>query len=332
MKSHKVLVLLMLLWVNWILVACVAESPTGIDPNISGVKARATLEFVQALQTSTAQAQNSARWQATVQTARTQDAFQATSLAAQATDASVHVAAAAAQTQQAWSATATVNSDLTTSTAAANATAESWSATVTQAAWFSQTTAETASLQALQTAQAAQADMARMAAERQRTINQVQAAAPWVILAIVVPFMIYLAWQFGSVEALRRRAIPRDPRGDAPILILDAHGRRNVIDPDLFFGAAVSIGRNGRPEAPTLVAPELQAPVKARDQAVALVNRGLPGQAQRRPQLPSLMPANQSQQLATVRVVESDEVKDWLSDVLPRIQRQALQEGEIQDD
>ena len=248
MGNRKVLFLLVLLWVSWILAACVAGSYDSVDPNISGVKARATLEFVQALQTSTAQAQNSARWQATVQAARTQDAFQATSLAAQATDASSRAAASLAQTQQAWSATATVNSDLTTATAAANATAESWSATVTQAAWFSQATAETAGLQALQTAQAAQADMARLAAERQRTINQIQAAAPGVILAIVVPFVIYLAWQLGNAETLRRRAIPRDPRGDAPILILDNHGRRNVIDPDLFFGAAVSIGRNGRPE------------------------------------------------------------------------------------
>ncbi len=332
MKNQKMLFLLVLFLSGWILVACVAESPTGIDPNISGVKARSTLEFVQALQTSTAQAQNSARWQATVQAARTQDAFQATQLAAHATDASVHAAAMAAQTKEAWSATATMNSDLTTATAATNETAESWSATVTQAAWFSQATAETAGLQALQTAQAAQADMARMAAERQRTINQIQAAAPWVILAIVVPFLIYLAWQFGSVETLRRRAIPRDSRGDAPILILDDHGRRNVIDPDLFFGAAVSIGRNGRPEAPTLAAPELQAPVKTRDQAVDLVSRGLSGQPPQRRSLPSLTPANPNQQMANVRMVGPDEVKDWLSDVLPRIQRQALQEGEIRDD
>ena len=252
-------------------------------------------------------------------------------LAAQATDASSRAAAAAAQTQQAWSATATVNSDLTTATAAANATAESWSATVTQAAWFSQATAETAGLQALQTAQAAQADMARLAAERQRTINQVQAAAPWVILAIVVPFVIYLAWQFGNVETLRRRAIPRDPRGDAPILILDNHGRRNVIDPDLFFGAAVSIGRNGRPEAPTLAAPELQAAVKARDQAVDLVSRGFPANHTETFQV-YLRYQTQSSSESNVRIVEPDEVKDWLSDVLPRIQRQALQEGEIPDD
>ena len=288
MKNPKVILLLVVLLVAWILVACVAGSYDSVDPNISGVKARATLEFVQALQTSTAQAQNSARWQATVQAARTQDAFQATSLAAQATDASSRAAAMAAQTKEAWSATATVNSDLTTATAAANATTESWSATATQAAWFSQATAETAGLQALQTAQAARSDMARMAAERQRTINQIQAAAPWVILAIVVPLVAYLAWQFGNVEALRRRAIPRDPRGDAPILILDDHGRRNVIDPDLFFGAAVSIGRNGRPEAPTLAAPELQSAVKARDQAVDLVSRGLPGQTPRQHALPGL--------------------------------------------
>jgi hypothetical protein len=31
-------------------------------------------------------------------------------------------------------------------------------------------------------------------------------------------------------------------------------------------------------------------------------------------------------------VVEPEEVKDWISDVLPRIQRQAFQEGEIEDD
>ena len=86
MKNHKVLFLLVLLLVSLILAACVAENTTRLDPNISRVKARAMLEFVQALQTSTAQAQNSARWQATVQAARTQDAFQATSLSAKATE------------------------------------------------------------------------------------------------------------------------------------------------------------------------------------------------------------------------------------------------------
>jgi hypothetical protein len=170
-----------------------------------------------------------------------------------------------------------------------------------------------------------------MAAERQRTINKIQAAAPWVILAIAVPLVAYLAWIWGNTEALRRRAIPRDPRGDAPILILDAHGRRNVIDPDLFFGAAVSIGKNGQPEAPLLAAPELQSQVKARDQAVDLVSRGLPGQPPRRRALPALTQPTSNPLLGNVRVVEPDEVKDWISDVLPRIQQKALQEGEDDD-
>jgi hypothetical protein len=332
MKTHRLILLLILLLVECILVACADASLSEADPNVSGVQARATLEFVQAVQTSTAQAQYAAEWQATVQAAVTQDALQAAYVAAQATDESIRAAAAATQTQQVWNATATADSSQATATAAANATAVSWSSTTTQAAWNNQATAEVASVQALQTGQAAQADMARMAAERQRTINKVQAAAPWVILAIAVPLVAYLAWIWGNTEALRRRAIPRDPRGDAPILILDDHRHRNVIDPDLFFGAVVSIGKSGQPEAPMLSAPELQSQVKARDQAVDLVSRGLPGQSPRRRALPAFPQPPSNPLLGNVRVVESEEVKDWLSDVLPRIQRQALQEGEIKND
>jgi hypothetical protein len=203
----------------------------------------------------------------------------------------------------------------------------SWSSTATQSAWNNQATAEVASVQALQTAQAAQADMARMAVERQRTINKIQA----LLLGDTgnhSPLVAYLAWVWGNTEALRRRAIPRDPRGDAPILILDDHGRRNVIDPDLFFGAAVSIGKGGQPEAPQLAAPELQSQVKARDQAVDLVSRGLPGQ----PHDAHFTPRKLRQTSLQCTVVEPEEVKDWISDVLPRIQRQAFQEGEIEDD
>ena len=248
MKTYKLSILLIFMFAGGVLTACEDAAYISADPNVSGVQARATLEFVQAVQTSTAQALYAAEWQATVQAGATQDAVQAAYVAAQATEESIRAAAAATQTQQVWNATVTADSSQATATAAANATAVSWSSTATQSTWNNQATAEVASVQALQTAQAAQADMARMAAERQRTINKIQAAAPWVILAIAVPLVAYLAWVWGNTEALRRRAIPRDPRGDAPILILDAHGRRNVIDPDLFFGAAVSIGKSGQPE------------------------------------------------------------------------------------
>jgi hypothetical protein len=337
MNTRWLTLLFLILLSGLILVACDDATLNGADPNVSGVQARATLEFVQAVQTSTAQAQYAAEWQATNQAAATQDAMQAAYVAAQATDESIRAAAAATQTQQVWDATATADSSQATTTAAANATAVSWSSTATQAAWNSHGTAEAASLQALQTAQAAQADMARMAAERQRTINKIQSAAPWVILAIAVPLVAYLDWIWGNTEALRRRAIPRDPRGDAPILVLDDHGRRNVIDLDLFFGAVVSIDKGGNLEAPALAAPDLQSQVKALDQAVDLVSRGLPGQVHRRRSLPALTQTQPMSPLANVRVVEPDEVKDWISDVLLRIQQQALddavhrQEGEIDD-
>jgi hypothetical protein len=321
--SFSLLVLLTVLMVS----ACDEAAYSGAAPNVSGVQARATLEYVHALQTSTAQAHNAAEWQATVQAAATQDAQQAAYVAAQATDESIRAAAQATQTQQAWSATATSDSAVATSTAAANATAVSWAGTATQAAWDRQGTAEAASLQALQTAQAAQADMARMAAERQRTINKVQAAAPWVILSFAVPLVAYMAWLWGRTEALRRRAIPRDARGDAPILLLDSRGRRSVVDPDLMFGAVVTIDKAGQASAPTLNDTERQAQVKARDQAVDLVNRGLPGQPPRRRALPAILPSTDQNTIPTVRVVEPDQVSDWLDDVMPEVQRQALEKG-----
>src|SRR5574341_366002 len=325
MTTYRFLFLCLLLLAVWMLTACDDAAYGSPDPNVSGVQARATLEFVQAVQTSTAQAQYAAEWQATAQAAATQDAIQAAYVAAQATDESIRAAAEATQTQQVWSATATADSSQATATAAANATAVSIYGTATQAVLNNQATVEASSLQALQTAQAAQADMARLAAERQRTINKIQAAAPWIILAIAVPLVTYLAWIWGNTEALRRRAIPRDPRGDAPILILDGHGRRNVIDPDLIFGAVVSIGKGGQPKAPALAPPDLQSQVKARDQAVDLVSRGLPGQAPRRRALPALTQSQPNPSLTNIRVVEPDEVKDWIADVSPRIQRRALQ-------
>ena len=76
----------------------------------------------------------------------------------------------------------------------------------------------------------------------------------------------------------------------------------------------------------------MQSQVKARDQAVDLVSRGLPGQIPRRRALHALTESPSNPLLGNVRVVEPEEVKDWISDVLPRIQRQAFQEGEIEDD
>ncbi len=332
MKTKGFTLLIFLIMVAIALVACANTSLTQSDPYVSGVQAYATLAFIHAVQTSTAQAHYAEEWQTTVQAAATQDAQKVAYLAAQTTSESLRASAVATQTQQVWRATTTAASNQATTTAEANATAVSWYGTATQAIWNSQATANASGLQAQQTAQAAQAAMAQLSAERQQEINQVQAAAPWVILVIAVPLVAYLAWIWGKTEVLRRRAILRDQRGDAPILILDDGVRQNVIDPDLFFGSVVSISKDNRPQAPVLAAPELQAQVKARDQAVDLMHRGLPGQPQPRRELPSLTSVNQNQPPVNVRVVEPDEVKDWLPDVLPQIHRQVLEEGEVKDD
>ena len=332
MKIKGFTLLFFLVLVGLALSACGEASLPRSDPNLTGVQARVTLEYIQAVQTSTVQAQKAAQWQATVQAGETQDAMQATYVSVQATQEARRSAAAAAQTQQAWSATATSDSVKSTATAAATATAASWYGTATQSAWNRQATVEAASLMQMQTAQASQAELAQMAVERQRTINNIQAAAPWVILAIIVLLAAYLAWIWGKAEVLRRHVIPRDQRGDAPILILEDHGWRNVIDPDLFFGAVISIGKAGKPEAPTLVAPELQAQVKARDQAVDMVHRGLPSVSQRNRELPLPAGLPQNPVPPEIRVVDPGEIREWLADVLPAIHQQALEQGGENDD
>ena len=197
MKYPSFFLLFLVVILALLLVSCGEAYLNNIDPNVSSVQARATLEYVHAVQTSTAQAQYAEQWRVTVQAASTQDALNTAYLAAQSTAEIIRAEAGATQTAQVWNATAS-----------ANATAASWSSTATQAVWNIQATSDTSSLQALQTAQAAQAEMAQLAAERQRTVNTVQAAAPWIVLAIAVPLVAYLAWLWGKTEALRRRAIP----------------------------------------------------------------------------------------------------------------------------
>jgi hypothetical protein len=330
MHTGEIGILMMLTLLGGILSGCAGDGSYTTDPNLSGVQAQATLAYVQAIQTSTAQAHFAAEWSATLHAASTHDAIQAAYLAAHATQEYERSSVAATQTQQAWIAFATSESLSAAGTAHANTTAAAWSATTTHSAWSLHATSDAAAVQAAQTSQAARAELARLAADRQRTINRIQAYAPWAILAVVVPLVAYLAWLWGQTEALRRRAIPRDPRGDAPILILDQDGQRSIIDPDLFFGAALAIKPGGDLSMPGLVGADFQAQVKARDQAIDLFNRGLPGHQPHQPGQPLLLPEPAGQP-RPIRVVPPEEVKDWLSEVLPQVQHRSLGDGNSGD-
>jgi hypothetical protein len=110
MKTQRCSLLVFLFLAGLGLAASEDAATSSPDPNVSGVQAHATLEFVHALQTSTAQAQYAVQWRITVQAAATQDALKSAYVAAQTTSESLRGAVAATQTQQVWRTTATAGS------------------------------------------------------------------------------------------------------------------------------------------------------------------------------------------------------------------------------
>jgi hypothetical protein len=126
------------------------------------------------------------------------------------------------------------------------------------------------------TAQSAQAEQARLEAERARLTYPVRAYGPWALLFTAFALLLWAGYRMTKAAEARVRAVPRDARGDAPILVLPRPGGGIVVmDPDRSFGPATVVDREV--EQPPLAPPEYQAGVVARDQAVDLVSRGLPG-------------------------------------------------------
>jgi hypothetical protein len=150
----------------------------------------------------------------------------------------------------------------------------------TAQAWDITRTAVSSALSAQLTAQSAQAEQARLEAEQARLTYPVRAYGPWVLLLTAFGLLLWVAYRMTKAAEARVRAVPRDARGDAPILVLPRPGGGIVVmDPDRSFGPATVVDREV--EQPPLAPPEYQAQVVARDQAVDLVSRGLPGPAGR---------------------------------------------------
>jgi len=289
-----------------------------VELYLHGVQAEETLAAVRALQTATAVAGHAT----------------ATAMAWNATATAQAVSATA--TAQAWEATATAQAAQATATARAHAvqataTARSaratatadailWqqAATATRSAWEVQATSTAVAAAAIATAQAARAEQARLEAERARLVYPVRAYGPWLILAVAVILLAWGGYLAFPALATRLRAVPRDQRGDAPVLLLPKPGGGVVVlDPDRSFGPAVVI--DGEVTQPQLAPPEYQDRTTARDQAVDLVTRGLPGQRRRRRRAstPLLNPGRQRPPV--VRVVPPEAVKPWLEEVEPKV-------------
>jgi len=155
--------------------------------------------------------------------------------------------------------------------------------TATAEEWARQATAEAEKAQAIAIIQAAEAEKAELEATRARITYPVRAYGPWVLLFAFVALLLWGLYRLIQVEAIRRRVIQRDARGDAPLVVVERPGGEIVVfDPDRGFWPVTVIDAQGQVTQPALAPPELQERVTARDQAVDLATRGLPERPARR--------------------------------------------------
>ena len=305
-----------------------------VDQYLQAIQAQATLDTVHAQQTATAIAQSATATAQAWEYAATEQALRATA------------------TAQAWQATATAQAQIVQATATAEAihataTAQAWQATATvetfqsqqqatatAAAWEVQATSTAVAARAIATAQAAEAEKAELEATRARITYPVRAYGPWVMLFAAVALLLWGGYRLIRVEAIRRQTIPRDARGDAPIVIVERNGKLVALDVDRNFGPATIVDAQGQVAQPALAPPEQQARVTTLDQLVDMAHRGLPGGSGERKRKPT--PAQTMRVLerqlpprpGVVQIVQPAQVRTWLREVQPQALQDVI-EGEV---
>ncbi len=258
-----------------------------VERYAQAIAAQATLDVFHAQQTATAvsvQSTVSAQiWSATA-TAQAQSA-QATATAWQTTVEAAQAQATATAQAQAGQATATVQAQ---ATAQARSEAQAAATATIEARLFEQAFQSTAearqvqaqataqALQALATVQAAEARQFELAAEREERINAVKAWTPLALLLVGTGVLIYAIIQIVITDTVRRRNIPRDARGDAPLVPFRAGPVAGFYNEDRAFGPVLVLNPDGTVAQPGFVDPEYQDRVTGRDQLIDLRHRGLP--------------------------------------------------------
>ena len=314
--------LLMLLPVCLLLVGCItapasapayAQTPDPaqvfVNANSSqatAISAAATAQYYSGQLTATVQAQHATATERAWLMLATQQAAEITS------------------TARVWGATATADSMSATSAAAQASTAQSIQSTATQQVWNTTATANEASSQAYATAMAGEAISVELAVQRERMMNKVKAVVPWLILVSMFVVLITLAVRWSRV-----RPVLRDARGDAPLLVIDG----KVYDADRNPYPLLDVS-NKKPEIPALVPPELQSPTTARDQMIDLATRGAldAPTSERRRSTAKQMAAQNIPLLPSVTVLQPDQARPILKDVLPGIVRDAIQADVLNPD
>ncbi|NPV86318.1 MAG: hypothetical protein HPY45_09960 [Anaerolineae bacterium] len=214
-------------------------------------------------------------------------------------------------TGQAFDATLQAGMAQATSTAIAAETMQALSVAGTQQAYQTTATADAAYGIAVATVMAGHAQSVELAAERERMMNPVKAAAPWVFLPLVFAALVVFGWRW-----TRMRVIPRDARGDAPLVAID--GR--IYDADRHPYALMDIAKPQKVEA------ALQSGVVQRDQMLDLATRGLPGAGTegRRRMMARQMAAQGMSIMPKIEILPAEEAKPLLGGVLQQIERDAI--------
>lgn len=275
--------------------------------------AKATADVYARLATGTREAINAAQTQVAVR--ETQMAYERQ---VQMTMDAESTAVERAWVIQGWTATA----DMANSTATANAQStrdvkaadeRRMELTATQSMLNITATSQVVSMNAVSTLRAAQSESAALAVDRDRMMNNIRAAAPWAGLAALSILFGWAMVRFVQAEARKRSAIPPDPHGDKQIVPVLAGGKQIFLDLDKSHGPAVVVDKKGNVSVPSVTPMGEQGPVTARDQAIDLVNRGLPG-ASKRP-LPKALAAPPINRDVDIEIVDPQSIKDILDEV-----------------
>ena len=228
--------------------------------------------------------------------------------------------AAGTATERAWTMvgwTATASVEQTATAGSGTATQQARDAIATQRAADITATVDAAAASAQATALHGQAVSVELAVEREHMMNKVQAAAPWGALGVTFVFVLVVAFRWSKV-----RPIQRDARGDAPLLIIEG----KVYDADRNPYPLVDLS-GPTPSIPALTAPEMQAATTARDQMIDLATRGGQGQAtsQRKTIAQKMAAQNILPPPAQVRILQPEQARPLLGDVIPGIVRDAIE-------
>lgn len=224
-------------------------------------------------------------------------------------------------TERAWNATTTANAIQSTASASAIAQQAIW----TQRAIDITSTADTAAVQAFATQQYAEARTHELALQRAELMNKVAAVVPWSVLicSVFVGFLVLLRWT-------RVRVIPRDPRGDAPLLLNVVDGV--TYDADRHPTSTAGMQREDLKRLPQFSASDHTQTV-LRDQMVDLATRSLPGETHRKngAQDAAKKELLSSGSAPQIQVIEAGNAQPLFHDVIPEIVQDAIEADVIQE-